>query len=245
MEACRSSAFTGIELSHFAWCLAAPTVLINKTRWLEYTLQRYSSYKQNSWCFSYLKKSGSRNEVSWIVRRIVISDDSKEWFVHSRNLANQSTCGWDSSFSWEEMVSAVSAPWALRTALMAGRGSLCPRAEGWWFCLPGWFGADCLALPSTVDKDQSFEVLHLLILLTDGSSLVGSWIQPWPLCERPPRTCLRLIEPFLVPLLTDTEKMLHMKSKHHRRRSVCMKGIYVGKRGMETQKEKGLDTRIS
>lgn len=41
---------------------------------------------------------------------------------------------------------------------MAGRGSFCLCAEE---CLPGWFGADCVALPSTIGKDQSFEVLPL------------------------------------------------------------------------------------
>lgn len=147
-------------------------------------------------------------------------------------------------FSWWKIVSAiVSVSWALRTALIAGRGSFCPCAEGWWFYLPGWFGADCLALPSSVDKDKSFEMLPL-------ANVVNWWL--WSAGKLDPALAT-VWEATKSTSQTDHAFSGAFTDKHRKNATYevkapyeeeCVYDVYVGKSRTETQKEKGLDTRI-
>lgn len=127
-------------------------------------------------------------------------------------------------FSWWKIVCAIfSAPWTLRIALMAGRGSFCLCAEGWCFYLPGWFGADCVSLPSTIDNDQLFEVLAL--------ANVSNWWLWWE-AGSSLDCCVRRhqerVSDWSCLYWQIQKKMLHMNSRHHRKRSVC-EGCLYGK----------------
>lgn len=59
--------------------------------------------------------------------------------------------------------------------------------------------SDCVAVPSTIDKDQSFEMLPLVMYnwwLWSG----GKLDLPLKLCDRPSRTCVRPVMPLLVAI---------------------------------------------
>lgn len=88
--------------------------------------------------------------------------------------------------------------------LTAGRGSFCHCARRVMLLL-SWTGfgsavsRDCVALPSTIDKDQSFEMLPL-VMYNWWLWSSGKLDPPLTLCDRPSRTCVRLVMPLLMAI---------------------------------------------